>query len=101
MVAQLAIFAARGYGGPVAPVNEDAALVQAIAEGDRRALAELYERFATDGRVFVEAKPFAIGFRAEHPQSMINAIQYGDRAAKNSKLPPADYKLAENLEVAG
>lgn len=62
---------------------------------------ELYEKFATDGRVFVEAKPFAIGFRAEHPQSMINAIQYGDRAAKNSTLPPADYKLAENLEVAG
>jgi len=62
---------------------------------------ELYERFATDGRVFVEAKPFALGFRAEHPQDMINAIQYGDRAAKNTALPPADYKLAENLEVAG
>ncbi len=62
---------------------------------------ELYEKFATDGRVFVEAKPFALGFRAEHPQAMINEIQYGDRAAKNTKLPPADYKLAENLEVAG
>lgn len=62
---------------------------------------ELYERFAADGRVFVEAKPFALGFRAEHPQGLINAIQYGARAAKNSRLPPADYKLAENLEVGG
>ncbi len=61
---------------------------------------ELYERFAADGRVSVEAKPFAIGFRAEHPQPLINQIQYG-AAAKNPKLPPADYKLAENLEVGG
>lgn len=75
-------------------------------ESDRVILApgnsarELYERFAADGRVLVEAKPFAIGFRAEHPQSLINEIQYGS-AAKNPKLPPADYKLAENLEVDG
>jgi hypothetical protein len=75
-------------------------------ESDRVILApgnsarELYERFAADGRVTVEPKPFAIGFRAEHPQGLINHIQYG-AAAKNPKLPPADYKLAENLEVDG
>ncbi|MBL8953559.1 MAG: FAD-dependent monooxygenase [Myxococcaceae bacterium] len=62
---------------------------------------ELYERFAADGRVFVESKPFAIGFRAEHPQSFINEIQYGAKAAKNPALPAADYKLADNLEVKG
>ncbi|MGQ0506700.1 MAG: NAD(P)/FAD-dependent oxidoreductase, partial [Myxococcaceae bacterium] len=61
---------------------------------------ELYERFAADGRVTVEAKPFALGFRAEHTQALINQIQYGS-AAKNPKLPPADYKLAENLEIGG
>src|SRR5439155_182402 len=78
----------------------------ASVEGDRVVLApgnsarELYERFAADGRVVVEAKPFAIGFRAEHPQALINSIQYG-RAAKNPRLPPADYKLAENLSVDG
>jgi uncharacterized FAD-dependent dehydrogenase len=62
---------------------------------------ELYERFVADGVVRVEAKPFALGFRAEHPQALINCIQYGDVAAKNSKLPPADYKLAENLPSGG
>lgn len=62
---------------------------------------ELYERFAADGRVFVEAKPFALGFRAEHPQTLINAIQYGAKVADDPKLPPADYKLAENLAVDG
>ncbi len=62
---------------------------------------ELFEKFAADERVFIEPKPFALGFRAEHPQSLINAIQYGDKFAANSKLPAADYKLAENLSVDG
>ncbi len=79
----------------------------ATIDSDRVVLApgnsarELYERFAADGRVFVEAKPFAIGFRAEHPQLFINEIQYGAKVAKNPKLPAADYKLADNLEVQG
>lgn len=78
-----------------------------VLESDRVVLAvgnsarELYETFAADDRVLVEAKPFAIGFRAEHPQALINAIQYGDQVATNPKLPPADYKLAENLAVDG
>ncbi|MBX7112896.1 MAG: FAD-dependent oxidoreductase [Myxococcaceae bacterium] len=62
---------------------------------------ELFERLASEGKVFVEAKPFALGFRAEHPQAMINAIQYGERVATNARLPPADYKLADNFEVDG
>lgn len=76
-------------------------------ESDRVVLApgnsarELYERFAADGRVLVEAKPFALGFRAEHPQGLINAIQYGEAVADHPDLPPADYKLAENLAVGG
>lgn len=62
---------------------------------------ELFERMASEGKVFVEAKPFALGFRAEHPQGLIDAIQYGDKVAAKKALPPADYKLAENLEVGG
>lgn len=77
---------------------------QEIVESDRVVLApgnsarELYERFAADGKVAIEAKPFALGFRAEHPQALINEIQYG-RSAQNPELPPADYKLAENLDA--
>lgn len=61
---------------------------------------ELFERFAADGHVAIEAKPFALGFRAEHPQRLINSIQYGPKA-KDARLPPADYKLAENLASFG
>ena len=43
----------------------------------------------------MEPKPFSMGVRIEHPQSMVNASQYG---ADNSALPPADYKLVRHLE---
>jgi uncharacterized FAD-dependent dehydrogenase len=62
---------------------------------------ELFEHFAAQGQIAIEAKPFALGFRAEHPQGLINAIQYGEKVAANPRLPPADYKLAENLAVDG
>jgi uncharacterized FAD-dependent dehydrogenase len=60
---------------------------------------ELYELFARRGWP-IEAKPFAVGFRVEHPQSLIDRIQYG-RAAGVEGLPAADYRLAENPSVGG
>ena len=43
----------------------------------------------------MEAKPFAMGVRIEHPQKMIDLSQYG---CNNPVLPPADYKLVKHLE---
>ena len=43
----------------------------------------------------MEPKPFSMGVRIEHPQSMVNISQYG---ADNPVLPPADYKLVRHLE---
>jgi uncharacterized FAD-dependent dehydrogenase len=60
---------------------------------------EIYELFARRGWP-IEAKPFAVGFRVEHPQSLIDRIQYG-RAAGAEGLPAADYRLAENPTVGG
>ncbi|MAJ28995.1 hypothetical protein CBD41_06340 [bacterium TMED181] len=42
-------------------------------------------------------KPFQLGVRIEHPQEVINAIQYGDSAG-HSQLPPADYSLVAKSE---
>ena len=42
----------------------------------------------------MEAKPFAMGVRIEHPQHVIDASQYG---CHNPVLPPADYKLVKHL----
>ena len=42
--------------------------------------------------VGMSAKAFAVGFRVEHPQAVIDRIQYGPMAGKG--LPPASYRLA-------
>ncbi|RDV39462.1 FAD-binding protein [Bradymonadaceae bacterium TMQ3] len=56
---------------------------------------EMYRHLA-DLKVAMEAKPFAVGFRVEHRQELINSIQYG-KYAELPDLPAADYRLAENL----
>ncbi|MDD2702183.1 MAG: NAD(P)/FAD-dependent oxidoreductase [Sideroxydans sp.] len=45
--------------------------------------------------VYMEAKPFAIGFRIEHPQSMIDRARLGANAG-NELLGAADYKLVHH-----
>lgn len=48
----------------------------------------------------LEAKPFALGVRIEHPQALINRAQYG-RAAGHPKLGAAAYRLASTVEERG
>ncbi len=48
----------------------------------------------------LESKPFAAGVRIEHPQALINSIQYG-RNAENPRLPGASYRLACQVKGAG
>jgi uncharacterized FAD-dependent dehydrogenase len=50
--------------------------------------------------VRLEAKPFALGVRIEHPQPLINAIQYG-RDAGHMRLPNAPYRVATTVEERG
>ena len=54
---------------------------------------DTYEHLARAG-VRLEAKPFAIGLRVEHPRALINSIQYG--VSDHPRLPAADYALAWN-----
>jgi uncharacterized FAD-dependent dehydrogenase len=49
--------------------------------------------FLVETGATLEAKPFAMGVRIEHPQPVINAIQYGTFAG-HPKLPAAPYRLA-------
>lgn len=53
-----------------------------------------------DAGLPLEAKPFALGVRIEHPQPLINRIQYG-RFAEHPKLPNAAYKLVQQVEGRG
>ncbi|MEE1227679.1 MAG: FAD-dependent oxidoreductase [Lachnospiraceae bacterium] len=61
-------------------------VILAIGHSSRDTLRSLY-----DEGVPMQARPFAVGVRVEHPAEMINESQYGHEAAK--LLGPATYKL--------
>lgn len=63
-------------------------LVLAIGHSSRDTFSMLY-----DCHVPMEAKSFAVGFRVEHPQSMINLNQLAMEKLEGSNLKAADYKL--------
>lgn len=49
-------------------------------------------RMLDNAGVAMESKPLAIGLRVEHPQRLIDRIQYGSSAG-HPRLPPAEYQL--------
>jgi len=59
---------------------------------------DTYELLERRG-VALERKAFAMGLRIEHPQALIDTIQYGGRRHPN--LPVADYAVAWNNTVTG
>ncbi|OAV43178.1 NAD(P)/FAD-dependent oxidoreductase [Lewinella sp. 4G2] len=48
----------------------------------------------------LEAKPFALGVRIEHPQPLIDQIQYGQRE-REENLPASSYKLVTQVKERG
>jgi hypothetical protein len=60
---------------------------------------DVLEMLAAAG-VPLEPKAFAIGVRIEHPQALINRLQYGS-AAEHARLPNASYRLAETVDGRG
>lgn len=66
-------------------------LFLAIGHSARDTFKMLLER-----GVYMEQKPFSVGARIEHKQSLINSAQYG-KSATSPYLGAADYKLAVHL----
>lgn len=50
--------------------------------------------------ILIEAKPFALGVRVEHPQSYIDNVQY-HTSSRSELLPPASYSLVEQVNGRG
>lgn len=50
--------------------------------------------------IYIEAKPFSIGFRLEHPQGLIDRARYGKSYSEDllTKLGAADYKLVHHAK---
>ena len=62
----------------------------AVGHSARDTFKMLYQR-----GVYIEAKPFSIGFRIEHPQSLIDTCRWGSNAG-HPLLGAADYKLVHH-----
>jgi uncharacterized FAD-dependent dehydrogenase len=67
-------------------------IVLAVGHSARDTFQMLYDR-----GVYIEAKPFSIGFRIEHPQTMIDHARFGDYAG-HKILGAADYKLVHHCQ---
>lgn len=65
-------------------------VVLALGHSARDTFAMLHAR-----GIFMEAKPFSIGFRIEHPQSLIDRARFGPNAG-HERLGAADYKLVHH-----
>ena len=65
-------------------------VVLAVGHSARDTFQMLYDR-----GVYIEAKPFSIGVRIEHPQSLIDAARHGPYAG-HALLGAADYKLVHH-----
>lgn len=51
-------------------------------------------------KILIEAKPFALGVRAEHPQELIDSIQYSCDF-RGEHLPPAPYSIVKQVNGRG
>ncbi len=67
-------------------------IVLAVGHSARDTFKMLYEQ-----GVYIEAKPFSIGFRIEHPQSLIDSCRFGSNAG-HPLLGAADYKLVHHCK---
>ncbi len=60
---------------------------------------DIYKLFQ-EKKIAIEMKPFALGVRIEHPQALIDKIQY-KHAPRHSNLPAASYKVVSQVDKKG
>lgn len=80
------------HHGEFIPTNH---LVLAVGHSARDTFEMVYDK-----GIYVEAKPFSIGFRIEHPQSLIDRARYGKSYSDDilKKLGAADYRLVHHAQ---
>jgi len=95
-VEELAVADGRVLGVRLADGEEVRAPAVLLATG--HSARDTMRRLFAQG-VGMSAKAFAVGFRVEHPQGLIDRIRYGRMAGKG--LPPAEYRLAAQTPSGG
>jgi uncharacterized protein len=90
---------AQGAARSVQLADGSELLGEAVVLATGHSARDVYELLDQAG-VRLVSKGFALGVRIEHPQPLINAIQYG-RHADHPKLPNAAYRVAYTEEQRG
>lgn len=78
--------------------NDTQYIGEAVVLATGHSARDIYHLLSKHG-IALEAKGFAIGVRAEHPQRLINDIQY--HRQHNKYLPSASYSLVTQVEGRG
>ncbi|WP_153801023.1 NAD(P)/FAD-dependent oxidoreductase [Foetidibacter luteolus] len=89
--------------------NGDKLHADAVILATGHSARDIFELFYRE-QIMVEAKPFALGVRVEHPQQLIDSIQYhcplpqtgpANKLIRGEHLPPASYSLVEQVGEKG
>ncbi len=92
-------------------LNENRATGVVLAEGDNvigeavilatgHSARDIYELLKRKG-ISIEVKPFALGVRVEHPQELIDRIQYHCTSSRDPYLPASSYALVHQAKQQG
>lgn len=92
-------------------INKDSITGVMTADGDRfdgdavilatgHSARDIFELLAAK-KISIEAKPFALGVRVEHPQSLIDQAQYHSGGVRDACLPPASYSWVQQVNGKG
>lgn len=74
-------------------------LAQAVLLATGHSARDIYYLLHRHG-IRLEAKPYALGVRIEHPQALIDQIQYG-QSVREHELPASSYKLVCQIQQRG
>lgn len=89
----------RGQIKGVVVNQEQEILADAVILATGHSARDIYE-LLQQKNILIEAKPFALGVRIEHPQQVIDSAQY-HCDIRSEYLPPAYYSMVEQVKTRG
>jgi uncharacterized protein len=83
----------------VATADEDILEADAVILATGHSARDIFKLLHSK-KILIETKPFALGVRVEHPQDLIDSIQY-HCPTRGEYLPPASYSLVQQVNGKG
>ena len=81
-------------------VNDKKYFAKAVILATGHSARDIYSKLY-DKKIYLEFKPFAMGVRLEHPQELIDQIQYHSPQGRGKYLPAAEYNFVTQINNRG